>query len=112
VMGRNCDDHAKNFAFTMDKTGQWALAPAFDVCHAYRPGSDWVSQHALSINGKRTNIQKSDLLSVAHQMNVKKAKSIIPEIAEVISNWDKYAEKVGVEKKLQAAIGKTLQVIV
>jgi serine/threonine-protein kinase HipA len=111
VMGRNCDDHTKNFAFVMDKAGQWALAPAFDVCHAYRPGSDWVSQHALSINSKRTNIHKSDLLSVAYQMNVKKAESIIQEIAEVISNWNKYAEQVGVEKKLQAAIGKTLQVI-
>lgn len=28
-----------------------AISPAYDVCHAYRPGSEWVSQHALSING-------------------------------------------------------------
>ena len=111
VMGRNCDDHTKNFAFMMDKAGQWTLSPAFDVCHAYRPGSDWVSQHALSINGKRTGITKSDLLSVANQMNVKKANSIIQEIAEVVSHWDKYAQQVGVEKVLQAGIGKTLQII-
>ncbi|CAD5281482.1 MULTISPECIES: type II toxin-antitoxin system HipA family toxin [unclassified Imperialibacter] len=111
VMGRNCDDHTKNFAFMMDKTGQWALSPAFDVCHAYRPDSDWVSQHALSINGKRTAITKNDLLAVANQMNVKKAASIIQEIAEVVSHWGKYAEQVGVEKVLQAGIGKTLQII-
>ncbi|MEQ8415718.1 MAG: type II toxin-antitoxin system HipA family toxin [Imperialibacter sp.] len=111
VMGRNCDDHTKNFAFMMDKAGQWTLSPAFDVCHAYRPGSDWVSQHALSINGKRTGITKSDLLSVAYQMNVKKANTIIQEIAEVVSRWDKYAEQIGVEKVLQAGIGKTLQII-
>ncbi|MEQ8532800.1 MAG: type II toxin-antitoxin system HipA family toxin [Imperialibacter sp.] len=111
VMGRNCDDHTKNFAFMMDKAGQWTLSPAFDVCHAYRPGSDWVSQHSLSINGKRTGITKSDLLSVAYQMNVKKANTIIQEIAEVVSRWDKYAEQIGVEKVLQAGIGKTLQII-
>ncbi|MEQ8811086.1 MAG: type II toxin-antitoxin system HipA family toxin [Imperialibacter sp.] len=111
VMGRNCDDHTKNFAFMMDKAGQWTLSPAFDVCHAYRPGSDWVSQHALSINGKRTGITKSDLLSVAYQMNVKKANTIIQEIAEVVSRWDKYAERVDVEEVLQAGIGKTLQII-
>lgn len=111
VMGRNCDDHTKNFAFMMDKSGQWKLSPAFDVCHAYRPGSEWVSQHALSINGKRAGITKNDLLAVARQMNVKKAASIIQEIAEVVSQWDKYSEKVGVEKVLQAGIGKTLQII-
>ena len=58
VMSRNCDDHTKNFAFVMDKQGKWKLSPAFDICHAYRPGSDWVSQHALSINGKRKYITK------------------------------------------------------
>lgn len=36
VMARNCDDHTKNFSFSMDKTGKWKLAPAFDVCHSYR----------------------------------------------------------------------------
>jgi len=56
VMARNCDDHTKNFSFSMDKTGKWKLAPAFDVCHSYRPGSTWVSQHSLSINGKRHDI--------------------------------------------------------
>ncbi len=108
VMGRNCDDHTKNFAFLMDKKGLWSLSPAFDVCHAYRPGSDWVSQHALSINGKRRNINRADLLSVARQMNVKRAEHIIDQVAEVISSWNKYANKVEVEKDLQKAIGKTL----
>lgn len=108
VMGRNCDDHTKNFAFVMDKKGKWKLSPAFDVCHAYRPGSEWVSQHNLSINGKRKNITKDDLLEVARQMNVKKANSIIREIADVISRWDSYADKVRVDAPLKKAIGKTL----
>ena len=111
VMGRNCDDHTKNFAFVMDKTGKWKLSPAYDICHAYRPGSEWVSQHALSINGKRKNITKSDLLEVARLMNVKKAESIIQQIANVIGNWEKYANNVNVDQKLMEAIGKTLIVL-
>jgi serine/threonine-protein kinase HipA len=111
VMGRNCDDHTKNFAFVMNKAGQWSLSPAYDVCHAYRPGSDWVSQHALSINGKRKNITKMDLLEVAKQMNVKKAEHIIKQIADVISNWNNYANEVDVDKKLKKAIEKTLIVL-
>ena len=31
VVARNQDDHVKNIAFLMDKTGAWRLAPAFDV---------------------------------------------------------------------------------
>jgi serine/threonine-protein kinase HipA len=106
VMARNCDDHTKNFAFIIDKKGNWSLSPAYDVCHAYRPGSEWVNQHALSINGKRKNIVKSDLLEVAKRMNVKKAETIIKQIGNVVSGWNQYANKVKVDKKLKEAIEK------
>lgn len=111
VMSQNCDDHTKNFSFTMDKEGIWKLSPAFDICHAYRPGSEWVSQHALSINGKRNNFTKEDLLEIASQMNVKKPKQVIENINQVIGNWEKYADRVDVDKKLKTAIGKTLVLI-
>ncbi|MEN9599818.1 MAG: hypothetical protein RL596_2137 [Bacteroidota bacterium] len=111
VMARNCDDHTKNFAFIMDKTGTWSLAPAYDVCHAYKPDSTWVSQHNLSINGKRTNITKEDLLQVASNMNVKKAEDSIQQIAAVVSKWNEYAEKINVDAALQQAIQKTLIIL-
>lgn len=111
VMARNCDDHTKNFAFVMDKSGKWSLSPAFDVCHAYRPGSDWVSQHNLSVNGKRKDITTEDLMNVARQMNVKKAKAIIQQVADVVNNWNAYADKVNVDTALKQAIEKTLLVL-
>ncbi len=111
VMSQNCDDHTKNFAFMMDKEGTWKLSPAFDICHAYRPGSEWVSQHALSINGKRKNITKEDLLEIASQMNVKKPKQIIENISQIVGDWEKYAARVDVNRKLISAIWKTLVLI-
>jgi len=108
VMSRNCDDHTKNFAFIMDKSGNWKLSPAYDVCHAYRPGSDWVSQHALSINGKRKDITRNDLLVVAKAMNVKKADNIVTQVSEVVNNWPVYAAKVNLEQPLKEAIARTL----
>ncbi len=108
VGGRNCDDHTKNFAFIMDKSGIWKLAPAFDLCHAYRPGSTWVNQHALSVNGKRIDITKADMLAVAKKMNIKKAAAIIDEVTGVVADWNKYAEKTDVGKELKNAIKKTL----
>jgi serine/threonine-protein kinase HipA len=111
VMAQNCDDHTKNFAFTMNQSGEWKLAPAYDICHAYRPGSAWVSQHALSINGKRQGITRDDLLEVGRQMNVKKAPVIISQISEVVARWPEFAEKTKVDSELRDAIGKTLLII-
>ena len=108
VISRNCDDHTKNFAFIMNKNGEWKLSPAFDVCHSYRPRSPWVSQQSLSINGKRQNITRDDLLSVAKQMNIKKSANIITQINTVVKNWVNYGEQTKVDPKLRDGINKTL----
>ncbi|MFV8344228.1 type II toxin-antitoxin system HipA family toxin [Flavobacterium sp. XS2P39] len=107
VIARNCDDHTKNFAFRLKKDGNWELSPAYDICFAYRPDSDWVSQHNLSINGKRTYITKEDLLSVAKSMNVKKANTIIQQIDDTVKKWNEFAEEAKVEKDLKERIGKS-----
>lgn len=107
VIAKNCDDHTKNFAFTMDQSGEWSLSPAFDVCYAYRPSSSWVSQHCLSVNGKRKNIEKADLLEVARKMNIKNANEIIDQIDQVISRWKDYANDQKVDPELRDAIQST-----
>ena len=108
VLARNCDDHTKNFSFMLKQHGQWELAPAYDICHAYRPGSEWVSQHALSINNKRKNITRQDLLLVGEAIHCKKAASIITEISEAVNQWKKHAKEVGVNPKLIRAIDDTI----
>jgi serine/threonine-protein kinase HipA len=108
VLARNCDDHTKNFAFLMTEDGKWRLSPAFDICHSYRPGSIWVSHQSLSVNGKRQNISRNDFLSVAKQMNIKKAPSIVSDINKIVSNWLEYAEQTKVTPDLRDSINKTL----
>lgn len=108
VMARNCDDHTKNFAFRLRENHDWELTPAYDICHAYRPESEWVSQHALSINGKRNAITQEDLLTVAKSMNIKKATEIIHQTSETVKNWTTFAEETKVEPKLKEAIKSTL----
>ena len=108
VLARNCDDHTKNFSFCMNQSGKWKLAPAFDICHSYRPESAWVSQHSLSINGKRQVITRDDLLAVAKNMNIKKAGIIISQIIEVVNKWTDFAEQTNVNTIMRDAISKTL----
>ncbi|MDP2175471.1 MAG: type II toxin-antitoxin system HipA family toxin [Bacteroidota bacterium] len=108
VMARNCEDHTKNFAFLMDKSGVWRLSPAFDICHAYRPNSPWVSQHALSIEGKRTDFTVKDFVNLASKMNIKKPLEMIEKVRNAVGDWHKFAKKVEVDKTLAKAIENTL----
>jgi serine/threonine-protein kinase HipA len=34
----------QNFAFRLIQNERWELTPAYDICFAYRPGSEWVNQ--------------------------------------------------------------------
>lgn len=108
VIARNCDDHTKNFAFRLKRGQKWELAPAYDICHAYRPGSEWVSQHALSINNKRKDITKKDLMVIGESIKCKKAASIIDEINVIVNQWGEFADDVNVHPKLRDAISLTL----
>ncbi len=109
VIARNCDDHSKNFAFLLKQGKSWELAPAYDVCHAYMPEHQWVSQHSLSINGKRKGIKKEDMLVIGKSIKCKSAAQIINEIESIVFNWKNYANEVGVSKKISEAIDKTIQ---
>jgi len=111
VVARNCDDHTKNFAFRLKQNGKWELAPAYDICHAYQPKHQWVSQHALSINGKRTGIAKDDLLVIGKSIKNKKAEAVINKINDTVSKWKKFADDVKVSPKLRDEINETLIVL-
>ena len=109
MLARNCDDHTKNFAFVMDKNGEWRLSPAYDVCFAYRPGSPWVSSQSLTVNGKRTNITTADLLAVAKTVTIKKAATIFEDVKTAVGNWAGYAAQTKVEERLMQGIAKELE---
>lgn len=108
VIARNCDDHTKNFSFLLKQGGKWELAPAYDLCHAYRPGSEWVSQHSLSINGKRKDITKADLLVIGKSIRCKKASQIIDQINVIVNQWKLFADDENVKPALRDEIAKTL----
>lgn len=96
VIGRNHDDHTRNIAFLMDKTGEWRLAPAYDVIWCYNPRGRWAVRHQMRINGKQENFTRDDLLSVAERYGIKDAKGIISSVYEIILQWPKFAEDAGV----------------
>lgn len=104
VIARNQDDHTKNISFLMDEYGKWSLSPAYDVTYAYDPQNIWMKSHQMSINRKRDNIELSDVLEVAKQMNIKKPIAIIEQVIEAVSSWPRFAKDAGVDKDQIRAI--------
>lgn len=90
----------------MDPQGEWHLSPAYDVTFAYNPVSMWLKQHQMSINGKRLDITRADLLAVAKDMNIKKAEAVIEEVKTGVKKWRTFAKKAEVNTKQVEAIGK------
>lgn len=104
VIARNQDDHTKNISFLMDSTGTWRLAPAYDVAWAYRPDSEWVATHQMTINGKRDGFELDDLREVASQIPNFKPNPVIEQIQHAVAGWMRYAEDAGVESALAEQI--------
>lgn len=111
VVATNYDDHTKNFSFILKKGEAWQLAPAYDLCFSYNPSNHWVNKQTLSVNGKRQNITKEDLMSIAKDNNIKKADKIINEISTVVQNWSNYAKQAGVRSDLKNKIQENLYIL-
>ncbi|NOZ74494.1 MAG: type II toxin-antitoxin system HipA family toxin [FCB group bacterium] len=111
VIARNQDDHVKNIAFLMDKSGQWSLAPAFDVIYSFNPYGDWTARHQMTINGKRDHFTLEDFKACAKTTSMKRgrAESIIHDVKETVSNWKRYADEAGVIPRQRDQIQQTLR---
>lgn len=111
VIARNQDDHVKNIAFLMDKSGTWSLSPAFDVTYAYNPKGLWTSRHQMTINGKADAFGRADFDAVARVAGLKRGRTeaILGAVMEVVKTWPRYAEAAGVIGTQRDAIMRTMR---
>ncbi|MGA7966820.1 MAG: type II toxin-antitoxin system HipA family toxin [Gammaproteobacteria bacterium] len=111
IVARNQDDHVKNIAFLMDKSGTWSLAPAFDVTYSYNPAGRWTSTHQMTLNGKRDHFTMDDFKACARAASMKRgrAEAIVKEVQETVSHWRDYADGAGVDPGNRDRIQTTLR---
>ena len=102
IIGRNQDDHAKNFGFMMDRNGVWSFSPAFDMTYAYDPLGKWTKEHQISLSGKRDHFSRSDLLAFASKCSipVKYGNEIIDKSLEAFSSFERLAKEFEVPDEL------------
>ena len=100
IMARNQDDHVKNIAFLMDKTGRWSLSPAFDVIYSYNPSGEWTGSHQMTVNGKRDGFTMGDFEACAKSTMMKRgrAETIVGEVGQAVARWPEFAAQAKLSK--------------
>jgi serine/threonine-protein kinase HipA len=106
IVARNQDDHTKNIAFLMNKSGEWSLSPAFDVIYAYNPTGEWTSQHQMSVNGRTKEFTREDLFAVAKRFRIRDAEIILDSIETSVSRWKEFADAAGVSNEAAEKIAE------
>lgn len=112
IVARNQDDHVKNIAFLMNQSGEWSLAPAFDMTYSFNPSGAWTASHQMTMNGKRDNFTMEDFNACAKTASMKRGRAakILAEVQATVSKWRSFAEEAGVPDVVREKIQRTLHV--
>ncbi len=109
VVGRNQDDHTKNISFVMDAQGAWRIAPAYDLTWSYNPEGAWTSSHQMSVNGKRSDFTRADLVAVGRRYGVSRPEAVVRSTIDVFSSWPQFAREADVPGILAGMVGDSLR---
>ena len=111
IIARNQDDHVKNIALLMDKSGNWSLSPAFDMTYSYNPSGQWTASHQMSMNGKRDDFTMEDFRVCAKAALMKRGRAgiIVSEVRGAVSHWRDYADEAGVPVSWREQIQRALR---
>ncbi|KVO94785.1 type II toxin-antitoxin system HipA family toxin [Burkholderia ubonensis] len=92
VAFNNRDDHPKNFAYIMSPSGEWKLAPAYDVTFCEGPGG----YHQMDVMGEALAIDRKAMLSLADEAEISAdvAGGIIDRFCDVASQFAAMTENL------------------
>lgn len=99
----NADMHLKNFSLIENTLGEYELSPAYDLLSTALVISDDKEESALTINGKKNRLKRSDFdtLAASLKINEKSLQSIYERFNKVLSDWIAFTSQSFLSKKMQ-----------
>lgn len=106
VVFNNRDDHTKNFAFRMDDSFAWKLAPCYDLTYCEGPNG----YHQMDVEGEALNPCKDDLLKLArnHSLKEKWASQVIEQTVAVAAQFAAVAADYPIRKNTRDGIARVI----
>lgn len=102
ILASNRDDHARQHAFLMDRSGDWRLAPAYDLTYAPGPGGE----HYLDIEGEGRHPTRAHVLRLAsrHGVAAKAVAAMVDAARAAVAGWSALAASLGVMRSSASQI--------
>lgn len=100
----NQDDHAKNWNFLQDDSGNWTLSPAFDITFSPKP----YYEHSTSFKGFSKTPPKAAVLNLARLAGEEKPFDVIKEVVEAVENFPQLAKQYSAEFSVIKEVTKVL----
>ena len=96
TFSHNRDDHSKNFSFLMDHTGEWKLAPAYDLTFSSGPKG----HQSTMVMGEGQTPSTEHLVKLGIEAGLKGSviDKIIKQTKEALAQWEHLALNYGVTK--------------
>lgn len=96
VLAHNRDDHAKNFSFLMDETGEWKLSPAYDLTFSHGPNGE----QSTMVMGEGRNPSEKHLIKLGLEAKIPKAviHEVLSQSKAALAQWKSLAAKFGVSQ--------------
>jgi serine/threonine-protein kinase HipA len=102
IIFANTDDHLKNHSFILDeKSNSWHLAPAYDLTFAINPFLNYSRvTRAMSVNGKRENINLKDIMKIGETYQINETKIIIDQIKNAVHLFEEQCIELNVNNQV------------
>ena len=103
----NHDDHSKNWSFLQNDTGNWSLAPFYDMTFSPNPFGEHAT--AFAGHGKQPPLKTIQQLAViANYSSWAQARQVIQEVVDSLANFSDLAISLGVRKSTTEMIQRQL----
>jgi serine/threonine-protein kinase HipA len=96
VLTHNRDDHVKNISFCLDESGDWRLAPAYDLTFATGPGGE----HSMTVQGEGKTPGRREMWAVGLGEGLKNRDmaDMYDEVRAAVELWTDLADESGVSE--------------
>lgn len=93
------DDHVKNLAFLMRPSGQFRLAPSYDLTFPADPYHPILALHKMSLAGKQQGVTRADLERLARTVGIARSGPMLDAIESAVDHWPSRARALDLPRE-------------
>jgi serine/threonine-protein kinase HipA len=105
VLAHNRDDHAKNFTFLMNESGDWKLSPAYDLTFSSGPNGE----QSMMVLGEGKNPTDNHLvkLGLGAKLSKKMITEVLNQTKDALAKWKSLAKDYQISEAAISSISKS-----